>query len=63
MKRPQIIQYLQNLADDFQLNQRHKEAIYLREAASIIASATTHELSRLTLTLGDEVFDMMTGDK
>ena len=60
MKPFEIINYLQHLAEDFELNQRHSEAIYLREAAALVASHTTGELTKLTMTLGDRVFDMMT---
>lgn len=56
-----IITYLNALADDFDLQQRHKESIYLREAAALVASHTSTELTRCTMTLGDQVFDMMTG--
>jgi hypothetical protein len=59
----QLIEYLQNLADDFEMTQRKPEAKFLREAAAIVARSTTHELTRLTVTMGDEVFDMMTGTK
>ena len=60
MKPSEIITYLSNLADDFDLQQRHSESIYLREAAALVASHTSSELSRLTMTLGEQVFDMMT---
>jgi len=60
MNIPGLIRYLQQLADDFDLQQRHSESIYLREAAALVASHTSSELSRLTMTLGDQVFDMMT---
>lgn len=59
MKPSEIITYLSNLADDFDLQQRHSESIYLREAAALVASHTTREISRLTMTIGDEVFDMI----
>lgn len=59
MKPSEIINYLQHLAEDFELNQRHSEAIYVREAAALVASHTTREISRLTMTIGDEVFDMI----
>ena len=60
MKPSEIITYLSNLADDFDLQQRHSESIYLREAAALVASHTTSQISRLTMTLGDQVFDLMT---
>ena len=60
MKPSEIITYLSNLADDFELQDRHTEAVYLREAAALVASHTSSELSRLTMTLGEQVFDMMT---
>lgn len=63
MKPIELIEYLQNLADDFDMAKRNQEARFLREAASIIAASTTRELTRLTRTIGDEVFDMMTGTK
>lgn len=63
MKPSQIITYLVNLADDFDLQQRHTESIYLREAAALVASHTSTELTRCTMTLGDQVFDMMTGQQ
>lgn len=61
VKPSELITYLQHLADDFELNSRHTEAIYLREAAGIVASHTMTQLTRCTMTLGDRVFDMMTG--
>ena len=60
VKPSEIITYLSNLADDFDLQDRHTEAVYLREAAALVASHTSSELSRLTMTLGEQVFDMMT---
>lgn len=60
MKPSEIITYLSNLADDFDLQQRHSESIYLREAAALVASHTSYEISRLTMTLGEQVFDLMT---
>ena len=60
VKPSEIITYLSNLADDFELQDRHTEAVYLREAAALVASHTSSELSRLTMTLGEQVFDMMT---
>ena len=62
MTPSEIIIYLCNLADDFDLQQRHKESIYLREAASLVASHTSQQLRSLTMTLGDQVFNMMTSD-
>ena len=59
MKPSEIITYLSNLADDFDLQQRHSESIYLREAAALVASHTTSQISRLTMTIGDEVFEML----
>ena len=59
----QLIEYLQNLADDFEMTQRKQEAKFLRQAAAIIAQSTTRDLTRLTMSMGDEVFDMMTGNK
>lgn len=56
-----IITYLSAVADDFDLQQRHKESIYLREAAALVASHTSQQLTSLRMTLGDQVFDMMTG--
>ena len=61
MKPSEIINYLQHLAEDFELNQRHSEAIYLREAAGLVASHTATQLTRCTMTLGEQVFDMMMG--
>ena len=61
MKPSELITYLTNLADDFELQGRHSEAIYLRESASIVASHTAGLLTRCTMTLGDRVFNMMTG--
>ena len=58
-----IITYLNALADDFDLQQRHKESIYLREAAALVASHTSQQLTCLRMTLGEQVFDMMTGEK
>ena len=63
MNIPELIKYLQGLAEDFDLQQRHTEAIYLREAASVVASHTVGQLTSLRMTLGDQVFDMMTGTK
>lgn len=62
MKPSEITTYLQHLADDFELQNRHSEAIYLREAAALVASHTTSQLTRCTMTLGEQVFDMMTGN-
>ncbi len=59
----QLIEYLQNLADDFEMTQRKQEAKFLRQASAIIAQSTTRDLTRLTMSMGDEVFDMMTGNK
>ncbi len=59
----QLIEYLQNLADDFDMTQRKQEAKFLRQADAIIAQSTTRDLTRLTMSMGDEVFDMMTGNK
>lgn len=61
MAPSEIINYLTTLADDFDLQQRHTESIYLREAAALVASHTAQELRSLTMTLGNQVFDMMTG--
>lgn len=61
MKPSEITNYLRNLADDFELQGRHSEAIYLREAAALVVSHYWQELTRCTMTLGDQVFDMMTG--
>ena len=63
MKPIELIEYLQNLADDFEMAKRGQEARFLREAASIIAGSTSRELTRLTRTIGDDVFDMMSGNK
>lgn len=57
-----ITNYLRDLADDFELQGRHAEAIYLREAAALVTSHQWQQLTRCTMTLGDQVFDMMTGN-
>lgn len=59
MKPSEITQYLSNLATDFELQGRDTEAIYLREAAALVASHVGSQLTRCTMTLGDQVFDMM----
>lgn len=61
MKPSEITTYLQHLAEDFELQGRHSEAIYLREAAALVVSHTSTQLTRCTMTLGDQVFDMMIG--
>ena len=61
MKPSEITRYLSNLATDFELQGRDTEAIYLREAAALVASHVGSQLTRCTMTLGDQVFNMMTG--
>lgn len=60
MKPSQIANYLRNLADDFDMQSRETEAIYLREAAALVISHQWQQLTSCTMTLGDQVFDMMT---
>jgi len=61
MKPSEIITYLNNLADEFQRMKFVKDERACREAAALIAQHNSAQLTSLTMTLGDQVFNMMTG--
>ena len=60
MKPSEIITYLSNLADEFQRMKFVKDERACREAAALIAQHNSAQLSRLQMTLGEQVFDLMT---
>lgn len=61
MSPQDVIEYLQGLADDFELQQRKVEANYLREAAALIIERRLGDLSRAEMLTGEKLYKLMTG--
>lgn len=61
MKPQEVIEYLQGLADDFELQQRKVEANYLREAAALIIERRLTDLSKAEMLTGEKLYKLMTG--
>jgi hypothetical protein len=61
MKPQEVIEYLQGLADDFEMQQRKVEANYLREAAALITERRLSDLSRAEMLTGEKLYKLMTG--
>jgi hypothetical protein len=61
MKPQEVIEYLQGLADDFEMQQRKVEANYLREAAALITERRMTDLSKAEMLTGEKLYKLMTG--
>lgn len=61
MSPAEVIEYLQGLAEDFDMMQRKVEANYLREAAALITERRLTDLSKAEMLTGEKLYKLMTG--
>lgn len=61
MTPAEVIEYLKGLADDFEMQQRKVEAVYLREAAALITERRMQDLTKAEMLTGEKLYKLMTG--